>query len=870
MDRQLLSIHTRRPPLPSGLIERERLVRWIEQAVHDARIVLVSAPAGSGKSTLLVEWAHQTHHAVAWLTIESSRLDATQFLRYLLTAWNAVEPALRDAAAGAIIGAKFPDLDLAVRSLANFAVIESEPVIFVLDDIHQLHDPRALELLTFFIEHTPPGVRFLLGSRGEPSLPLARLQVRHGLARLDGAGLAFDVGETARMLGNDADDERVRHVHQRTAGWAAGLRLLASESSDEPAATLPVLHAYLTGEVLAMLEPGDLESLAWLGIVETICPELGDAILGEPGAGSLLARLAREQLFVQPLDLAGGWYRFHPLLFEALQTLLPDEARPVAHRRAADWFLQEGRIDDAVQHAVASGSPDLIFEILDSRIVMLLEGGDFRLVRSWVEKIPDRWYIDRPELNFLRVAYLIFAGEIVRCRQIMDDAEIRLAGSAGRARVIGRFEAARCAIACFEDEVPAAERHAARAFAELDPHDVTMRANTHHALADSYRRHGRWDDARRHYFEILRLSPADPAFELRAVHVHGALADLELRRGALQDAAAHWRQAIGAIQREENWGRVAMPVTGWAYIRHGELLYEWNQLEEAAAAHRHGMERAELGGDARAMLAGHLLSARLALAAGHLERAAAASELAGELDHQVNLPEWSGQIARARALVLVARGDGGAARSWMRSAERAPEAAGLAGSRDAWLALAHVRVVFGEPQDRVQARANLTDLIRWAEREGRLMVAAEARALLALADQADGEMDAARNQLGRALELAELEGPVRRFIDLGPRLHELLRRLEPSAEPVGYVRQLQAACPTAPVSPWDRPASALSERELEILRMIGAGLTNKETAERLFISPETVKRHLANIYDKLDAHRRTEALLRARELGLLP
>ncbi len=299
-------------------------------------------------------------------------------------------------------------------------------------------------------------------------------------------------------------------------------------------------------------------------------------------------------------------------------------------------------IDEAFQHAVAGGDLKLAAYLAESYTVIKLESGEFRTIQRWIETVPEAWYRSSPEFTIMPMALSVFSGNVDAGLRIMDEVEARLEEDSGpHARRLGaKIAVGRCAVACFRDEVQLAEAYAARALRDLDADDVTYRANTHHALADTYRRHGRWEEARRHYLQVLDLA-TDPSLPRRAAHVYGGLADLALRQGHLHEAASFWRKDIASIERDLNWGKLPVPIIGWAYIRHGELLYEWNRLDEARSELARGLERAELGGDARALIAGYLLATRMRMAEGDLAGAHGFLQRAEELFDAPPYPEMA-------------------------------------------------------------------------------------------------------------------------------------------------------------------------------------------------------------------------------------
>jgi LuxR family maltose regulon positive regulatory protein len=431
--------------------------------------------------------------------------------------------------------------------------------------------------------------------------------------------------------------------------------------------------------------------------------------------------------------------------------------------------------------------------------------------------------------------------------------------------------AVRCAIACVQNDLTRAEAFASQALRDLRDESNSFRATIYHALGDTYRRNGRWEEAKACYLNALEVTHS-PTVRLHSAHVFGALADLELRQGRLQNAAGYWRKAFAAIQERENWGRLPLPVIGWVYIRMGELLYEWNQLAEAWDHVSRGLEHAELGGDLRALIAGYLIAARLKLAEGEVETAVEFLERARPLVEQAQFPEWTSQFERLQLELWLAQDRLRAAVNWSDEMLHSPVLEGRPESVVAQLAMARVLIIKGDAPSLANAQALLERLLETAEEEGQTRVAIEALALKALADWRRGERAGALTSLEHALRLAEPEGYVRLLVDLGLPMARLLQEARSRGVMPDYAGDLLAAFGaglsflTATEAALPEP---LTQREQEVLKLIAAGLTNREIAEELVISPETVKKHTANIYGKLGASNRTEAAARARELDLL-
>jgi LuxR family transcriptional regulator, maltose regulon positive regulatory protein len=356
------------------------------------------------------------------------------------------------------------------------------------------------------------------------------------------------------------------------------------------------------------------------------------------------------------------------------------------------------------------------------------------------------------------------------------------------------------------------------------------------------------------------------------VHVLGALADLDLRQGRLRDAEAYWRKALAAIDEPASWGRLPQPVIGWVFLRLGEILYERNELPAAWDALTRGLQRAELGGDVRGMIAGYVLTSRVKLTEGDVEAAAISLERARPLVAEATFPDWTGRFERCQIEVWLTQSRLRAAVDWADAALQSEGREGRPEREIAELALARVLIVKGDAPSRERALDLIRRLLQTAEAEGRMGLQIEALALRALAEWQSGERAGALVSLEHALRLAEPEGYVRLFADLGLPMTRLLQEARSRKVMPEYAATLLAACGAGFGSAdtgGGSPPEPLSQREQDVLRLLAAGLTNREIAETLFISPETVKKHTGNVYAKLGVSRRTEAVARAREWDLL-
>jgi LuxR family maltose regulon positive regulatory protein len=384
------------------------------------------------------------------------------------------------------------------------------------------------------------------------------------------------------------------------------------------------------------------------------------------------------------------------------------------------------------------------------------------------------------------------------------------------------------------------------------------------------RQHGEWEQARQHYFAILDR-PDDQAFSIRSVHAFGALADLELLQGNLRTANTYWQKALAAIRSPANFGVLPLPTISWVYIRMAELLYEWNQLQEAREHLEQGLERVDLSGDSRTMIAAYLMAGRLKLVDGAFDDVTGFVDRARAIIETADFPDWKTRLDRLQVDFWLAQGRSDLARRWLTSAPGSDEVGGGADSvvnqltRIKVIILAEDRGLFD------QAGSDLRALLGSVAGQGLTSTMIEGRALLALLHWQRGDHAAALVELQRSMVLAEPEGYAAVYADMGLSMAMLLQEAGARRVMPAYIDHLlQAFRSRAIVVPPGRALpEPLSPREAEILEFLASGLSNREIAATMFISAETVKKHVANIYSKLDAHSRIDALVRARELGLV-
>jgi LuxR family maltose regulon positive regulatory protein len=875
MTAEFLETRVHIPPPPQGLVPRGRVLESLHRGVPDAPLTVISAPAGYGKTTLLAQWARATELPVAWLTASEEDNDPERFLRALLRAWETVQPGIRERPAGILLGAVSPPLDDVLGAIVRELGERPQPLAFAIDDVHVITETAVHRWLDMLLDNLPPGVRFVLAGREAPPLSLARRRARHELLELRAEDVRFTLDETDAFLrdrmGVELAGNDVQVLHEQVEGWAAGLQLAGLTLLHHPdpggsprvAGRNRYIADYLGDDVFDRLPEHVQAFLLETSILDRLCDSLCAAVTGNQHSQQMLESLERANLFLIPLDDQRAWFRYHRLfadfLIRTLRRRYELEDILELHARAARWYLAHELPEEAFRHALEAGDRETATQVV---------GGEFRVAAGWIDALPDAWLASQPELILAEAQALLFQGQSEACaRRLADLERVSRATRADRAGSAWAT-AMRCIIACHANDLVSAERYAQNALRHLPADDHVFRAHIHHALGESYRGHRRWDDARHNYLkslELLQRRPGNPTARLLIVHCFGALADLELRRGRMQKAAGYWSQAQAGV--EDQWGHVLLPISGWVYLRVGELHYEWNDLARARDVAGRGLERSILGGDPQAMIAGHLIMARLELAGRGLPAAESHLYQARHLLERASFPDWLDRLERCQVDLWIAQGRLRQAVAWARDADSEsphPDA-------PARLAIARVLVHAADAQAYPQARSLLDRAITAAGERGETGVTAEALALRSMLRGQQGDTIGALTDLEQALLAAEPEGYVRLFVDLGTPMARLLREARNRGVMPSYVDRLLAAFgDTGPATgPNLLLAEPLSDREIEVLRLLAVGLSNREIAETLSVSPETIKKHTGNIYGKLGAHGRMEAVATARARALI-
>lgn len=868
-------------------VARERLRDRLE-AARGGVVTLVAAPAGSGKSTMLADWAHATERTVSWLSLEPDDDEPRRFLNYVIAALRGV--GVVPGAFPAATSSSPEAIESLLAELLN-AVTRAEPAVLVLDDYHVIESEEVHRLVQRAIDRLPPSLHLVLASRVDPPLALARLRARDTLVELRAADLRFTDEEASRFF-NDAmglslAPDEVAELERRTEGWAVGLQM-AAISLREPGGARAFLSSfggsnryvldYLTSEVLQRQPPHVRTFLLETSILERLSPGLCDAVTGRADSARVLESLDAANLFVIPLDHERVWYRYHhlfgSLLAHELGRSAPAERVAELHGRAAAWYEAGGMPERALHHAIAGGDVDRAAAIIASRGKAHIFAGDGGTILRWIAQLPPARLEADFDLLMLHALALTAEYRLEEARRALERAERALPARGGPDE--GAVLSIRGMIERMFGDAPAGLATLERAMDLLAPGDFWHSMTSFHLGMSAFMD---WDLHRvERYLEQATASRGREDGLLTAVlgRCYGACGCL--LRGLADEAV---RRAVEAGTWVDAWAEqhgTGRPLRSLVDVVLGDvhrLRWELDEAQECADRALEAGRRGFLIGTVEALR----VKAQVEQARGEWDAAlAAADEAARALRCAGNLEgldlvvamthkiRWRrGEVTGNRAeLEEVARWcDGNGLldpEGWRARRQRGPHG-------DDALALG-VRVLAWRSR-REEARRLQEALLDEAFRHDAVLSQLGLLVVRARLEAEAGNGEEAVDLLLRALGIAAGPRFVLPFLDEGPAVLPVLQRAAPRAPDRPFAARVLAAF--APAGP-SRPAAtgeALSEREIDVLRLVAGGASNEAAAKRLFVAPSTVKKHLENIYAKLGVGGRMQAVARARELRLL-
>jgi LuxR family maltose regulon positive regulatory protein len=910
------------------MVLRPRLIGQLNEGLH-RKLTLISASAGFGKTTLVIEWIAGCERPAAWLSLDEGDNDPTRFLTYLVAALQTIAANIGKGMLDLLQAPQPSSIESILTTLLNDISTIPNNFVLVLDDYHVIDSKPFDEALTFLLEHLPPQMHLVIATREDPHLPLARLRARGQLTELRAADLRFTPTEAAeflnQMMGLNLSAEDIAALETRTEGWIAGLQLAAisMHGHQDPASFIKSFTGshhfvldYLLEEVLQQQSESVQAFLLSTSILNRLCGPLCDAVLCDTSgygqetvsAAETLEYLERANLFIVPLDNERRWYRYHHLFGDILRQRLGQRLPPGEmveyHLRASQWYEKNGDLAESFHHAMAAGDYGRAAGLAESA----WQGMDDRFQTAawlgWVKKLPADVVRVRPVLSTQMGLAFMDAGEPEASESRLRDAERCLNGSSDGMVVVDKallkplpamIAMARAYNAQVQGNLSATVKYAELALQLIPEGDVFRRAQATIMLEVTHWTRGDLDAARSALGDWMSSMQKAGNFVFVVASAF-ALADILVVLGRLREAVKTYQQAL---QLAAEHGEDAQRITAHHYLG---LALLYHEMGEDAAAAEHLQKAREMGEQTTLVdwsYRWHIAQARLKESGGDLEAALTLLDEARRVYVKTTIPDTR-PIEALKAKVYLKQGRLSKAQDWVQ--ERGLSADDEISYLGEFEHLTLARVLLAEYQSRQGGRSFLPAigllerLLKAAEAQRRMGSVIEILAVQALAHQTQGNHPLALASLERALTLAQPEGYVRLFVDEGEPMRLLIldfrSRIEKQSSGqgrplLGYLEKLLSAFersvekqstthPKKPamIGPEVRPAKdmlvePLSERELEVLRLVAQGLTNHEISQRLVLALSTVKGHNLRIFGKLQAQNRTEAVRRARELGLL-
>ncbi|MBB6673772.1 hypothetical protein H7C19_24120 [Cohnella nanjingensis] len=815
-----------------------------------AKLTLVSAQAGYGKTTALSEWVKQCGSHAAWVSLDRQDNDWIQFWRYVIASIREHVPGFGRTVESMIDNGPSENLEPAIAALLNELDRMTGELVLIFDDYHIIEVSSIHRSMTYLLEHLPSRVHLYIASRTELTIPTARLLAKGEFHHIKMNDLRFQLDEGLAFFRETTDlaltQAQVAELFRQTEGWISGLQLAAISlrRSDNVARTIQQFSGqrhpisdYLLEEVFRHQSEPIRDFLLETSILSRMNHSLCQAVTGQTNGQAQLEKLEQLNLFVIPLDDHREWYRYHHLLSDFLQQLLfrtqPNKWMEV-HTRAANWLEHHGFDEEAVEHYLEANQAQDVVRLIEKNLPTLVQSKSVTLIR-WVSVLPENSLAEKPMIELFYISVLLGVGEWSAAFRRVEQAQIRFQALQGKMtdaewrRIMGNLYFFSAVASYLQKDL---ERTSA--YFELVERYVPEGSLFQTMGRNRYQGYDSFDD---HLALINDLHAAD-AFLLKWMTI---------------------------------WGdKKEYPFFGLLSASYCQLLYEWNRLDEAEHYIHQVLGRRDMEPFARILIRIAISASRIQQAKGNPQRA---SELLAQLKLQIDSPDYALfmlKIEAEQACLSLRQGSLQDALDWLGRCGLAPSDELTLNRVTDYLALARVLGACGRTDEALDLLERLNHLL---SKEDRLRDRIKVLILRSLTLQRQGRTEVALTELESALRISEPQGYIRSYLDEGDIMARLLsvylkvpgHRLRRSSQtPVAYARHL--------LQIWNRASNKstsgedrLTKQETKVLRLIADGLSNKGIAIHLNVTAETVKFHLKNIYRKLGANNRVQALQRAIE-----
>ncbi len=855
-------------------IPRPRLLEMLDESLA-RKLTLVAAPPGYGKSTLISIWIEERQHPTAWLSLDPQDNDGLLFIRYLIAALNTIHPAIGQVSLALLKSTEKSTSTSILTALLNDLSQLDQPTMVVLDDYHLIENQQIHDYVTFLLDHLPPDMHLVLASRSDPPLPLSRLRARNQLLEIRQADLRLSIAETEHFLhqsmGLDLSTRQISQLDVRTEGWLAGLQFagLSMRQQTDKGAFLEAFSGshryvidYLADEVFSNQSEEMQQFLGKIAVLDRFTAPLCDALTGQIDSQSLLNDLEENNLFLINLDEERSWFRFHHLFLDYLRTQSDVDQQSQLHKIAAQWLLANHIYPEAVKHASASGDQELLVHAITAAAQSALEAGEIDLLTTWLKSLPPQELMANSQLATYMGMITFFSVNPESAVPFMEAAVNNLPPAASSS-LQGQLMCLQAHITLYQGDLNSSIHLSREALEYLDPDDLFFRNLTLNVLGQILEMRGDVAGAVEVYRQaFISSQAADDQLGTLVIFTNLIFALNEL--GERKQAVEFCQEFLD----DPKWSSL----TGWnlsdgIYLPWSLLSYEANQLDQAMEQVTRALQGLELVNVAQGKLWALFIQGSLLLAHQDFARLAELTEKGRQLARKSgsNTVHY-GWFDLLDAQAALDQGDLAKVEVWASARNFSPADSPLHWFEGQYFAFLRLLIKQGNLTDARQLLETMQANVQAGKRYRKLTTI---HLLLALVEAKSERDQESKFHLTQALQLAVPQDYRRAFLNEGQALIDLLPAVRDSFPE--FVDGLLAE--TSPVQDQiidlPQPYENLSERELEVLRLVARGYSNRQIAEALFVTLGTVKKHLNNVFGKLQVSNRTEAVARGRELNLL-
>ena len=866
-------------PQPSeNGIERLNLIRRLDEGLKK-KLILAVAPAGYGKTTLLSQWISKHPNSV-WYSVDNGDNNITQFLNYLLTTIKNYREELADPSIQILQNNKQkPPFEYILGELINQLSLSKEEIVITIDDYHLIHSNDIHKMMEFFIKQTPPNVHFVIGTRSDPPIMLARLRSQNQVLELRANDLCFSEKETADFftgtMNLTIEEEEIKKLDKRIEGWIAGLQMVGitiqgkkniKSYIENLSSSNQYLLDYLSEEIYQQQNKEVQKFLLQTSILNRFNVSLCNFLNEIENSEYIIEHLRKTNLFIVPLDEERNWFRYHhlfaDLLLHRLQKNLPEKLMSL-YTRAGLWFEQYGSIIEGVDYYIKAKDFEKAENVITRIAEKLWIKGEQGLILGWIKLFPKGHFFNA-RLSAVIASLLVIDGRYSEAERLADAATAKQKDNLNN-DVRGMIAAVKAYSANYQGKMEDIHKYGTEALSLLNDEFALWRCLTGMAMGDLYVQ------------QCLPLTNATNVYQeaFRSGYLTGdnyciTLAQHRLvvmyhRRGKLDEAFKLIRQFLDIDNETKSQ-------SGALFLIYGELLYENNNLLEAKTMFRKSIELCRKQHHVAALPYCCMMLAKLYLAEGNKQQALEETLESIRILKQFDMPPWVNSFVLSwDAYLNIMCGKTENAETYFKKENlEIKNQLNYPNTLD-YIVYARYLIVTKKYNDAIvllkRMEKHLSE-IEWME------ILLKCWIYIGFAYFKTVNNEKATSYLIRTLDFAKTNQYKRTILDAWDLMEELLVLIQPILkydEYIGELKQIAANKTVVKESiiQHEELIEPLSERELEVLKLLPTQMTNHEIADKLFISVNTVKTHIKNIYFKLDTNNRKKAVEKAYKVGLL-